>query len=342
MAGLTPQQIDDLMKSTLPAYPRFQFTDISYQLQDHIAYRKLLRKRSITFQGGESIDMNVKVGQGSQARWTQLYDDDDIQVQNLLSKGNIPWKFADTHWAYDVRESTFNRGKWAIMDMIKIRRMDAVVSLIDLLETAFWTKPSAPSSKQIYGLAYWLVRNSSTGFNGGNPAGFTDCGGIDSDVHTNWKNYTFQYAAVSQTDLCRKVRGAVVKCKFMAPHAHPKFEGDAQRFAHYMNYALLGPIEEYLESNNDNLGFDFGKYDGRAAFRGVPLEWVPALDDDTTNPWIGLDWASFQSVFQDGQWMRTSDPRDTATTSHNTRAIFIDLVMNLRCVNRRRNFIGYK
>jgi hypothetical protein len=127
----------------------------------------------------------------------------------------------------------------------------------------------------------------------------------------------------------------------MSPVAHPMYEGANQRFGHYMPYSVLRVIEEYLDDNNENIGFDFGKYDGRATFRGNPLIWVPKLDSESDDPWIGLDWASFNVVFMRGQWMRYSNPRDTATSSHNTRAIFIDCVLNLRCVNRRRNFIGY-
>jgi len=340
--GLTPKQIDDMVQSTLPHLGKFKWTDISYDLQEHVAFSRLLRKDRVTFQGGESIDMNVKVNQSDVARWTGLYDTDDIQVNNLLDKGNIPWCMFDTHFAFDVRESVFNRGASAIVDMLKVRRQDAMVSLAGLLENSFWSVPdTGPSNRKMYGLGYWLTRNASEGFNGGNPAGFSDVGGIDSDVHPNWKNYTFQYAALTQTDLFRKVRKACTMTKFISPHANPSYEGAKHRFAFYMNYEVLGQIEEYLDNNNENLGFDFGKYDGKATFRGIPLQWVPYLDADSTNPWIGLDWATFSPVFQSGQWMRYSKPRDTATSSHNTRAIFIDCILNMRCVNRRRNFIGY-
>lgn len=341
MAGLRPDQIDDMVQATLPHLGRFKWTDISYDLQEHCAFSKLLQKDRVAFGSGESIDLNVKAVQGDQARWTGLYDTDNIQVQNLLIKGNIPWQFADTHFAYDVREPVFNRGESEIVNMLRVRRQDAMVALAGILESAFWGTPDTSNNLKIYGLGYWLVRNATTGFNGGTPAGFSDVGGIDPDVYTGWKNYTFQYAAVSQTDMNRKVREAVVKTNFMSPHAHPKYEGSRQRFGHYTNYAVLGVVEEYLDTNNENIGFDFGKYDGKAVFRGVPITWVPFLDSDSTNPWIGLDWSTFQPVFMRGQWMRYSNPRDTSTASHNTRAIFIDCVMNLRCVNRRRNFIGY-
>lgn len=338
---LTPSQVDDLVRTTLPQLGEFKWTDISYDLQEHIAWSRLLRRDRVTFQGGESIDLLAKVNQGTQARWTGLFEDDDIQIQNLMDKGNIPWKFADTHFAYDVRESVFNRGKPQILDYLMVRRKDAMVSLAGLMEAAFWGAPSGPTDRKFFGLAYWLVRNSTEGFNGGNPSGFSDCGGLNATTYTRWRNWTFQYSNISKTDLIRKLRKAVVKTNFVNPVSHPKYEGMKRRWSHYVNYNVLGAIEEYLEDNNENIGMDFGKYDGRAMFRGNPIEYVPYLENDSTNPWIGVDWATFSPVFQSGQWLRYSDPKDTSTTSHNTRAVFIDCILNLRCVNRRRNFIGY-
>lgn len=336
--ALSPSAIDDIVKSTLANLGRFRWTDISLDLQEYCAFTKLVNKNRVTFQSGESIDMNIKTVQGNQARWTGLYDTDNVNVVNLLSKANIPWLMADTHFGYDVREPAFNRGAAEIVNLLRVRRADAMNACAKLFEDAFWGTPDTTDNKKIYGVGYWFPKSTTQGFNGGNPSGFTNVAGLDSDTYPNWKSYTDGYTSVTKTDYMRKVRRAATMTRFIAPHAHPRYEQQQQRFGFYMPYATLGEIEEFLDTSNDRLGFDFGRYDGRAVFRGIPLVWVPKLDDDTNEPTFGIDWATFNPVIMRGFWMKQSDPRDTATGSHMTRAIYYDYMWNLRCVNRRRNF----
>ncbi len=96
-------------------------------------------------------------------------------------------------------------------------------------------------------------------------------------------------------------------------------------------------ITRYTKSQNDNLGFDLS---GKAStFHGVSIQTVPHLDDDTANPFYGIDWSVMEVVFLRGEWFHETNVR--SGSQHRSLTTFIDCTMNLQCKNRRRNFVMY-
>lgn len=333
---IQPHQIDDMVAATLPDLGRFKFTDISFTLREHIVMSQLMKKNRVSFDDGHELQFNVKVRNGNQARQTGLYDSDNVHIDNVLKTAKVPWTFADTHFAYETREPGFNGGKSKILDILKIRRSEAMQSAVELMEEKFWQAPDASSTLDPFGLRYWLVANAAEGFNGGAPSGFSDVAGLSPTEYPTWRNWTAQYAAVSKTDLIRKARKASHFTNFKPPVAYPSYESGSE-YQYYVPYSILSELEDYLQSENDNLGMDVGKYDGQVVFKRTPVNHAAMLDSDTTDPWIGINWGVFGLAFLRGQYMKTSKP--VQGSSHNTRAVWIDWTYQYQCRDRRRLFI---
>jgi hypothetical protein len=336
MAGaLRPDQIDDMVVATLPELGRFRWTDISFTLREHIVADRLMRKERVSFSSGEKIQFNVKVDNGQQAQVSGLYDTDEINVDNVLKTASVPWTFVNTHFAYDNREPAFNSGGSQVLDLLKVRRSEAMQAAVELFETLFWQAPNVNNTLEPYSLQYWIVKNATQGFNGGTPSGFSDVAGLNTTTYPQWRNYTDQYTNVSTTDFCRRARRAIHFCKFKPPVVGAPYSTGLE-YTMFTDYTLLQLLEEYLISENDNIGLDLAKYDGNVMLKRIPFEHAAKLDDDSQQPCYGIDWKSFHLEFMSGQYMRPSEP---VHGSHNTRAVYYDWAFNFVCRDRRRQFV---
>lgn len=340
MAGtpLRPDQIDDMVIATLPELGHFKWTDISFTLREHIVADRLMKKNRVSFSSGEAIEWNVKVNNGQQAKVSGLFDTDDVNVDNVLKKARATWSFANTHWAYDNREPAFNSGKSQILDLMKVRKSEAMQSIVELFEKHFWQAPSATKELEPLGLQYWVVKNATEGFNGGTPAGFSNVAGLNTTTYDQWRNWTAQYAAVGKTDLIRKARKAHHYCGYKPPVKGNPYE-TGMDYTNFVAYQTLQELEEYLQTENENLGKDIAAYDGGVMFKRVPVEHAAKLDEDTSLPWYGINWGVFGMNFMTGQFAKESKPVEG---SHNTRAIFYDWTYQYICRDRRRQFVLYK
>jgi len=338
--SLVPEQIDDLVATTLAILGKGDITDIYPEYQEYVVMGRLLDKehRKET-DGGHEIEWRVKVDNGQQARWTGLFDVDDPQVNNTTKVAKLPWALADTHMSYDHRESVFNRGSAAIYEMLELRMGEAMQSWADLVEEAFWSLPDTTNNKKPYGVPYSIVKTTASGdgaFQGGNPAGFSDVAGLNRNTYANWKNWAAKYAAIDQTDFVRKARKARRYTKFK-PAFKMKGQTVGDNHACYTNYAVIGPLEEYLQDKNENLGMDLARYDGALMFGGAPVEWVPYLDDDTSNPFYGINWKYFHVICAQDQFMKKNPP--TQSDSHAGKSVYWDMIMQIRNKDPRRSYV---
>lgn len=342
---LQATDLADLVTSTQNNLGRLQWTDLGTDKLDFLAFRQLINRYRVTFQSGPRIQWNVVVRNSGQAREVGLYETDSVNTTDVLKTAAIDWRHMEVPYQFDLREEAINSGdENRIVDLVQVRRNDAFTSLPELIENRFWSTPSSSSDdKRIFGLPYWIVwsDNSATnptgGFDGGNPTGFSaGAGGLDSTVYTRWTNWCAKYADVTKTDLIRKMRKAATKTKFRPPVRSPSY-GGVSRFGYYTNYTVLGQMEEILEAQNDNLGNNLASKDGEVLFRRVPVEYCDQLDARTGDPIYGIDWSTMNPVVLAGWYLR--EMQKPAANSHNVVQFFIDLSMNLRCTNRRQNFV---
>lgn len=336
--ALQASDIIDLLNLTLPRLGRMKMTEMATDIQEFVALPSLMRRERVDATG-ESIEWRILKSHSGAAKNVGLFNQDDLNVVDNTVVANIPWRHTTTNYSFDERETAMNSGPAQIFSLIKTRRADAKIALTELIEQNFWSKPvDSSDTKQPFGVFYYLVSSTTEGFNGGNPAGFSaGAANIDSATVTRWANYTNQYVLVSRGDLQKKLRKAMRKTTFKSPVQLPRFDG-SDRFVIYVNEAVITDMEELAEEQNDRIGFDLNTAQDRVRFNRNPLFYVPELDSDTTNPVIGLNWGTFKFCVLPGFFLKESGPR-IAPTQHNVVENHVDLSWNLKCYNRRRNFL---
>lgn len=341
MPTLQADNIGDLVTLTQKQLGRNKWSDISLSLQNYVALPNILKSQKVVVDGGYGLQWNVQVRNAGLARNVGLWETDSVNVQDVMVNASAPWRHTTVSYAIEKHEVSINSGPSRIVDLVQVRRHTAMNDLAEIMETNFWSKPTdSTDTVKPFGVPYWIVKNNSTGFNGGNPSGFTaGAGGLSSSTYANWSNYTAQYTAVTKDDLIRKARAAAYKTNFIAPNPNPNYaRGESQRFGHYMNYATLASLEEILEAQNQNLGNDLASKDGMTMFRRLPCTPVAYLDADTTNPWYGIDWSVFQPSFLSG-WYMNEVTMPPLSNQHNVIVTHIDNSYNFQCFNRRQLFV---
>ncbi len=350
--ALQADQIQDLITVTLKDLGRLKFVELASTLQEYHALGKLIDQYKVQYQSGTAIQWNIMLNQSGAAKNVGLFESDNVNISDVMTTASIPWRHCTTNYAFERREVQFNATPARIVELVKIRRADAMISLAELMEKNFWQAPATTSdTAHPYGLAYQIVRGqpNDEGFTGKRPFAqdgtqFADHSGLDPDLSANaqWRNYFADYETVSKTDLVRKWRKASVFTNFKpVPQVAVADYNTGNNYAYYTNYNVIGRLEEALEAQNDNLGNDIASKDGQLVFRQVPVMWVPHLETDTTNgedPIYGVNWGTIKPVFLSGEYMREEGPTQVPG-QHTTFQVFVDSTLNFKCTDRRRNFL---
>lgn len=329
--------IRDMLVSTLAELGRFNMSMIATRLQRYPVYRRLMRKKRIQVESGHSINRTIMLDHSGSARQVGLYEKDTFGVQDILTKINVPWRHTTANWIFERREKAMNAGKARILNLIETRRMDAFVSIAEHLEPQFWGKPDDSSDVlNTWGMAMWIPANPVAGFNGGNPVGFSSMAGLDTTLDRNkrFRSYTGSYAAVSKPDLIRQMRIARRLTDFQAPIDFASYDRGNDDHAIFVNNNTLIAMEELGEAQNENLGRDIASMDGRITFQRTPIEYVPYLDSDPTDPVLMVDFSKFYMVFLEGEVLRESEPFQ-APWAHTVTAVCVDATYNCLCHDRR-------
>lgn len=276
------------------------------------------------------------------ARHVGLYDQDSILIEPLLSKLEIGWVHLTNHYGFERRELLYNSGESRIVNMVSARRGACQLGLVALIEDAIWTLRDSSDSLSPNGIPYYIVKNATAGFYGGNPTGFSTCVGIDASTQTKFRNYTGTYTNVTKDDLIRAMRKARRLTEFVSPENLKDFREDVgQKFRIYVNEATIDAFEMLGEAQNDNLGRDLNSMDGRIVFGGNPIVYIPKLDADTSNPVYMINHDTFYPIALRGDWFKETEPVQLTPVQHNVYGVYMDLTYNMLCVDRRRNAVLY-
>jgi len=335
--GLAFSEIDDAVLLTQnKLVKRGAFVDMQTDISDHVAVREMWKGKKKVFDGGNNWEIEYQMDHNHSARAVGLYESDGSSVGDTMVKGTVSPRHVNAHYIYDQREPSFQRGGVAIVDLVKTKYTAMMVSLYDLLEEMLWGKPTDSSDLRTpYGIAYWVVKNATEGFNGGNPSGFAaGRAGIDSATYTRYRNYTAQYANITKEDLIRKMRRAHRLIKFRSPVSHAVPDLGKMGNGVYTNDTVIGLVEEILEAQNMNLGNDLDSKGGRAMFKGTPLQYAPYLDDDSADPIYMLDWKKLAIGVLAG-WENNLSAPYMVPGKHLVRRVDIDATMNMICSDPR-------
>jgi hypothetical protein len=341
--AIQASNIADLVTTTLSELGRLKFTDIMSDYQQTVALKRLLKKNKMTFDSGKTVSFNVITDHSNSARFVGLGAQDVVNITNQMTTGDVPWRHATWNWAHDFREPLMNSGASKIVDLIKTRRIAAFGSAIILFERALWRVPATTDDTTMYGIPYYVVKSNTAatfanndGFNGTVPSGYTTVAGLSPTTYPRWRNYATQYTAVTKDDFVRKVRRMLTKINFTNLVDETPDYNSGNDMGLYTNYAVVGTLEEILESQNENLGSDVASMDGKALFRRSPVEYIPELENDTTNPFYAINWGEMGFMGLKGAWMKESMVNQVPG-QHTMSATHTDCTGNLITRNRRRH-----
>lgn len=334
--------IPDLVKGTLYRLGRMKFQQIAQDLTRYEIFTKWFKEDKVVIGSGLGIQRNLMTRFQKTARHVGWNEPDNVTIGNFLEQLKVEWKNMTDAWGFDYRETLMNAGAEQILDIVKVRRANTMLSIAAELEEKAWAAPTAANTVDAWGIPYWLVKNATTGFNGGYPSDHTTIGGLNLESQApNFKNYTFTYSAVTKADLIKKWRTAHRLTDFVSPMSIEDYRGSVgKQFRHYVNEATISALEDVGESQNENLGRDLSTMDGTMTFQSNAIIYIPYLDADTQNPIYSIDHSTFYPIVQEGMFLY-EHPAKVDPSNHNKYYVPVDLMYNYVCIDRRRNTVSY-
>jgi hypothetical protein len=339
--SLQISQIDDAVQLTLNNFiKKGSFLNMQTDLTDYVAVREMWKTRKNVFEGGIAWEFQVQMDHNHSAKTVGLFEQDSSVFNDTMTNGSVPVRHVNAHFIYDQREPDFQRGATKIVDLVQTRSSAMDSSFYELLEEQMWGKPATSSDdKSIFGIPYWIVKNSTTGLTGGNPAGFTSgAAGIDSTVYPRWKNYSAAYAAVTADDLLDKMRQAHLETQFRSPLSHSEPTLGGMKNGIYVNSTTHRALQKLFDTRNMNLGSDLG---GQAVnFKSTAITYAPYLNNDSSNPVYMIDW-KWMAVGCMAGWENNLTPPYMVPGKHTVRRVDRDASINMICTDRRRQTVLY-
>lgn len=337
--------MSDLILTTLRELGRGKITDLTSTLQRHPAAKRLIKKNKMTFQdGGYEAQFDCLVGNNGSARAVPLGWTAQPNIVDGVIQGKVPFRHTEFNWSVIRQETKMNIGSARIVDLVKMRRLHAMVSWIEFLENRFWRVPAASDEVNFYGVPYWIVKSATAaaetsaanyGFNGTVPSGYSTVANISSTTYPTWRNFTDAYTAVSKDDLIRKLRYAMFAIVFESPVDGMNTFNKGDEYGMYLNYTTAARLRELAEGQNEDVGMDLASFENGVMVNGRPIEVVPALRDDTTNPLYLINWGEFGLMGLSDEWMHETrieeNPHQPSVST-----VYTECSFNTICRNRRR------
>jgi hypothetical protein len=341
MAVLTAADMADLVATTQRDLGPPRFQQIAQNLVNYEVFPKWFKRDKVLFEGGTGIQRTLMTKLSGRARHVGLLDTDSVNITDVLTTMRVDWRHLQTDWSLIYQtDILMNSGRAVICNVIKPKRADALISLVEELEDKAWgTAPAVTDVLNPWGIQTWIVENATTGFNGGLPSGYSTLAGVNLTTHPNFKNYTATYTSVTKSDLLAKMRTAHMKIRFKSPVTLEQYRGEmGETYRIYVNESVMQSLCDIGEGQNENLGRDLSSMDGQIVFKKHPIVYVPQLDSRTDNPVYMIDHSTFFPVCLKGDYLRESEAQK-APNQHNVWQVFIDLTYNYMCLDRRRNAV---
>jgi hypothetical protein len=346
---LTPEMMPDAVLATLNSMRKDQWIGQMTDISNHVAFNLFChgngQGKASNESGGRGVKMRIVTDTNHSAKHTGLYETDDFAISDAVVEGEVPWRGSSANMVFDRKEESMNAGEDAVFNRVKVERARALTDLADLSEAACWGKPAdSTDNKTPFGIQYWVTKNATTGFNGGDPAGFpAGRAGVSSSTYSRNRNFTGKYTSIDATKttgLPFLIRMGADKMRWISPTPIPDMgRGGKSNYIIGMNWDTKNDLEVYAEGRNDVIGFDLQTHE--SLFRGTKLTYVPYLDAATDNPVYMLDTNYLYAHFLKG-WDMTLTMIDKLPNQHTCFAFIWDMVWNLVCDDVRRNAVFYR
>lgn len=353
MPALTADAVADHVQGVRTDLGEGKFEQLGPDLQNYEVMGRWLKRDKIVQDGSRGVWRNIAMGTSGNGRHHGSFSSDNTNVENQLTRLEVPWVKYENSWAYDYQDDILQaRGKYKIADMVEIRDKDCLINTAEDLETAAWTLRAAANDLLPYGIPYWVVQSAAAaGFNGAAASGFTTKGGINPTTYAKWQNYTFTYTAWTKGDLLTGMRTAMMYIDWKAPVTGKDYSGP-MNLRVYVDFATALQMEGLGEAQNENLGDDLARkkatYSTRMVndvihFRRHPVIPVAALNASAVaqNVIYMVDHATFKMYVLAGDYLRKTGPK-RKDGQHNTWESFYDLQYCYLCLNPRRNAVAYR
>lgn len=345
MPSLNLEQFGDLVELTIREYVKTDYVSLITDLQDHPAAKALLNKsrmsRTGTSESPEGLYFKVRMQTAGTYRHIKPTTPDLAVITNDFVGGSVNWKKVEVGYAFLEEEIDFNMAPNQIVDLVKAREAGADFDFVEGIERDFWAFPSAGDTDAFKSLPYWVTKNGTAGFTGGIPSGYSDVAGISPTTYPRYQNYAYPYTNVTLDDMISKQRDASDLTGFKPPIANipdlGAVKGPAK--AYYTTQAVRKAFADVADSRNDDLGPDVSTMDGKVQFRSTNIEWVPALDADSTGPFYQIAWDVFKMIPKRGWWQKRTFMKPYPG-QRNQIASWKDSYLNFVCFNRRACSVG--
>jgi hypothetical protein len=344
MAVTQLDNIGDIVNAGLKDLGRMRVTDLTTDLQEHVALDMFSRGKSMTYDvpDGYGMQFDVLKTVSNNTRANALYDPISLgQVDGLL-QGSVPFRHMTGGYIFEEREISANAGASKIIDILKVRRHQHLVNWSETFESMWWGRNYVTDSKAFYGYSYWFPKNATAGFNGdlqttvGGVTVTTKAGITPSAQAGRWNSYTGNYVNVTKGDAISLMKDAFDLSSFKSPVNSGLGSFDTgTKYQIYTVRSVRKSMEILAENQNENLGTDLDSMHGDVLFRKLPVKWVPYLEADTTNPIIGINWGLMKIGKMKGWWQKEKfmNPMPGFAT---VNGVVVNSSFNTICTNVRQ------
>ena len=339
---ISVNKINDILVATLDKAPTAKFTEVITRDFQHDVYKQWFKKESERISGGTKNMETIATRSNNAARLTTLFDNDSVSITDMFSTVEVPWAYADTHWAFDIRERFMNSGGKQIVDVIRTRRWDAIVSLAKLLEKLAWSVPDPAEEKAPFGIPYWIVKDKREGFYGLRPEGFSHVGNIDPVKEEGWRNWTAAYKDVSDDDLLEKMRRAYRHLQWSPPEMVDGLRHESHKnYRIYVNDETYGKLAKLQRNQRMDIGWDLYNVENEPTFRGHTIVYTQELDNDESCPVYMVNHDVIGARVMKGDVFNETPP-ERLYNSHYAYAGWVNLTFAFFCTNRARHAVVAK
>lgn len=357
-------ELADFIAVTLNDLPK-QFFEVTWDNQDYEACR-IYQNERMAIDGGEQIERKVMLSPTGNARYRRLYDTDEPAVGDVMHTITVPWCTIGTNYSWDKQEILRNKNSAkGFIDLLKVRRIDGLWDLANLIEERFWKTPTNSSDDLYpYGVPYYIrmldADSTTAGFNAKtiryqDGSTGTSCAGIDANTQARWRNYAAVYTAVDNA-LLKAFRLAFMYTRFKAPlFVNDPAQKRAAAKRIYCDFDTAAQLMDLADAKDDNhrgkdvLGNLRVDDTGLVYINRLPVVPIPQLNSvsdpvtsDATQPIYCVNFEKFIPYIHDGFWMDESEPMNNKG-QHTAFTVFLDSSHNNLCTNvREAGFVVHK
>ncbi len=343
----------DLIAITINDLPKQEF-EVGWDSQDFEACRIYQNERMVV-DGGNQIERKIMLDESGNARYRRAYDTDEPTVGDVMHTIKVPWARIGTNYSWDDFELLQNKNNAkGFIDLMKVRRVDGLWSLAELIEDRFWKTPES-STDDLYpnGVPYYITMFSADGTLNTSAGAFngifikyqdgtydSTCANINSANEAKWRNWTAVYTAIDNAFL-KSFRLAFMYTRFKAPLIvnDPQNKRSAAKRV-YTDFDTVSQIMDLADQKDDrHTGKDIMsnlKMDdtGLAYVNRLPVVPIPQLNGAAYTPVYCIDFGKFIPYVHDGYWMKEGEP-ETDRGQHTTFTVYLDGAHNNLCLNKR-------